>query len=82
MISNQRHGLVGAIISDLLRNDKVPLILLVAVLVSAVFVVTTVHYTRLLTAEREQLILEQATLDIEWRNLILEENSLGDLRRI
>ncbi|EEP94276.1 Cell division protein ftsL [Yersinia aldovae ATCC 35236] len=58
------------------------MILLVAVLVSAVLVVTTAHRTRLLTAEREQLVLERDALDIEWRNLILEENALGDHSRV
>ncbi|EEQ01599.1 Cell division protein ftsL [Yersinia mollaretii ATCC 43969] len=51
-------------------------------LVSAIFVVTTAHRTRLLTAEREQLVLERDALDIEWRNLILEENALGDHSRV
>lgn len=82
MIGNERHGLVGVISGDLLRNAKVPLILLIAVLVSAIFVVTTAHRTRLLTAEREQLVLERDALDIEWRNLILEENALGDHSRV
>ena len=82
MIGNERHGLVGVIGGDLIRNAKIPLILLIAVLVSAVFVVTTAHRTRLLTAEREQLVLERDALDIEWRNLILEENALGDHSRV
>lgn len=68
--------------ADLIRNAKIPLILLVAVLISAVLVVTTAHRTRLLTAEREQLVLERDALDIEWRNLILEENALGDHSRV
>ncbi len=55
---------------------------MIAALVSAVFVVTTAHRTRLLTAEREQLVLERDALDIEWRNLILEENALGDHSRV
>ena len=38
-------------------------------------VVTTAHHTRLLTAQREQMVLERDALDIEWRNLILEENA-------
>lgn len=59
MIGNERHGLVGVIGGDLLRNAKIPMILLIASLVSAVFVVTTAHRTRLLTAEREQLVLER-----------------------
>lgn len=82
MIGNERHSLAGVIGGDLLRNAKIPLILLIAVLVSALFVVTTAHRTRLLTAEREQLVLEKDALDIEWRNLILEENALGDHSRV
>ncbi|EEP92806.1 Cell division protein ftsL [Yersinia kristensenii ATCC 33638] len=73
---------MGVIGGDLIRNAKIPLILLIAVLVSAVLVVTTAHRTRLLTAEREQLVLERDALDIEWRNLILEENALGDHSRV
>ncbi|KFD03195.1 FtsL family cell division protein [Rahnella aquatilis CIP 78.65 = ATCC 33071] len=70
------------IASDILRNGKIPLILMIAVLVSAILVVTTAHRTRLLTAQREQLVLERDALDIEWRNLILEENALGDHSRV
>ncbi len=43
MIGNERHGLVGVIGGDLLRNAKIPMILLIASLVSAIFVVTTAH---------------------------------------
>lgn len=82
MMGNERHGLVGVVGEDLLRHAKIPFILLVAVLVSALLVVTTAHRTRLLTAEREQLLLERDALDIEWRNLILEENALGDHSRV
>ncbi len=45
-------------------------------------VVTTAHHTCLLTAQREQMVLERDALDIEWRNLILEENALGDHSRV
>ncbi|WP_029684613.1 cell division protein FtsL [Tatumella saanichensis] len=82
MISNERHSLPGIIGGDLLRHGKLPLILLVAVLVSAIMVVITTHKTRLLTAQREQMVLEKDSLDIEWRNLILEENALGDHSRV
>ncbi|MGL9722192.1 cell division protein FtsL [Sodalis sp. (in: enterobacteria)] len=82
MIGNERHGLIGIIGSDLLCHGKLPLLLLIAVLVTAVLVVTTTHQTRRLTAEREQMVLEKDALDIEWRNLILEENALGDHSRV
>ncbi len=78
----QRHGLVGIIGNDLLRHAKIPLLLLMAVLVSALFVVTLAHRTRLLISERERLVLEKDALDIEWRNLILEEHVLGDHARV
>ncbi|AKJ41417.1 cell division protein FtsL [Pragia fontium] len=82
MIPNERHNLVSIIGDDLLRHAKLPLIFMVLVLVSAMAVVLSSHRTRLLTAEREQLILEREALEIEWRNLILEENALGDHSRI
>ena len=75
MGSHERHALPGVIGDDLLRFGKLPLCL-------AVTVVTTAHHTRLLTAQREQLVLERDALDIEWRNLILEENALGDHSRV
>lgn len=81
-MSTERHTLTGVIGQDLLRHGKLPLILLVAVIISAVYVVTTAHKTRLLTAEKERLVLEKNVLDIEWRNLILEENALADHSRV
>ncbi|CAJ0991241.1 cell division protein FtsL [Pantoea sp. Nvir] len=78
MIGNRIHSLPCLIGGDLLRYGKIPVILLIVVLVSAVIVVTITHETRLLTAQYERLILECDALDIEWRNLILEENALGN----
>ncbi|CAO95794.1 cell division protein FtsL [Erwinia tasmaniensis] len=82
MIGNERHSLPGVIGGDLIRHGKIPVLVFIAVLVSALMVVTTAHKTRLLTAQREQLVLERDALDIEWRNLILEENALGDHSRV
>ncbi|CDK16268.1 cell division protein FtsL [Erwinia amylovora] len=82
MIGNERHSLPGVIGGDLIRHGKIPVVLFIAVLISALFVVTTAHKTRLLTAQREQLVLERDALDIEWRNLILEENALVDHSRV
>lgn len=80
--STERHALPDVIGGDLLRYGKLPLCLFIAIIVTAIFVVTTAHHTRLLTAQREQLVLERDALDIEWRNLILEENALGDHSRV
>lgn len=82
MLNHGRRSLPSIITEDLLRHAKVPLILSVAILISAVLVVTVAHKTRLLTTQREQLTLERDALDIEWRNLILEENALGEHGRV
>ena len=82
MINNERHSLPAVIGGDLLRHGKLPVILIIAVLVTSIMVVITTQKTRLLTAQREQMVLEKDSLDIEWRNLILEENALGDHSRV
>ncbi|MDC9593702.1 cell division protein FtsL [Xenorhabdus sp. IM139775] len=82
MMAGERHGLVGVIGRDLIRNAKLPLILLVAVVVSAISVVTVTHQTRLLIVEKEHQVIQLDALDIEWRNLLLEENALGDHSRV
>lgn len=58
-MSTERHSLPGVIGQDLLRHGKLPLILFFAVIISAIYVVTTAHKTRLLTAEKERLVLEK-----------------------
>ena len=80
--NNERHALPGVIGGDLLRFGKLPLCLFICIICTAITVVTTAHHTRLLTAQREQMVLERDALDIEWRNLILEENALGDHSRV
>lgn len=80
--NTERHSLPGVIGGDLLRNGKLPLCLFVVIIITCITVVTTAHKTRLLTAQREQMVVERDALDIEWRNLILEENALGDHSRV
>lgn len=82
MSQPERQSLPAVIGSDLLHFGKLPLLLLVAVLITALMVVMTTQKTRLLTAQRQQLVLDRDGLDIEWRNLILEENALGDHSRV
>ena len=70
--SNERHALRRDRRRSL-RFGKLPLCLFICIIVTAVMVVTTAHHTRLLTAQREQMVLERDALDIEWRNLILKK---------
>ncbi|KLV06212.1 cell division protein FtsL [Photobacterium aquae] len=67
---------------DLLCVGKIPSVLLVLVLISALGVVYITHQSRQLIAQQEQLLIERDQLDIEWRNQILEENSLAEHSRV
>ena len=53
-------------------------ILLILVVVSAFSVIYYTHVNRQTTSELEQLFTQRDELDIEWRNLLLEQNSLAE----
>ena len=78
----ERSSLTYVIGSDLLRYGKLPIFLLISIITTATFIVKVTYETRVLTTYRSQLLLEKDALDIEWRHLILEKNSLTDHRRI
>lgn len=48
----ERHSLLRVIGRDLFSYGIIPLILLIAIIISAVSTVTTAHESRLLTAEK------------------------------
>ncbi|UDG80749.1 Cell division protein FtsL [Candidatus Hartigia pinicola] len=82
MIFRTKYSLIKVIGRDLFHYDIIPLIALSAIIISAIFVVFTTHETRLLTAKQDKLYEEKDSLDIEWRNLILEENALFSHSRV
>lgn len=53
-------------------------ILLIVVVISAFSVVYFTHLNRQSTSGLEILLTERDELDIEWRNLLLEQNSLAE----
>jgi cell division protein FtsL len=53
-------------------------ILLFLVVISAFSVIYYTHMNRQKTIELEQLYTQRDELDIEWRNLLLEQNSLAE----
>ncbi|MWN31828.1 cell division protein FtsL [Gilliamella sp. Pra-s65] len=75
-------SLVGLIISDLFGHQKLSLLLLVMIVISAGAVLITTQQVRKQLFEREQLLLEQDVLESEWRNLVIEENVLADPKRV
>lgn len=52
--------------------------LLIAVISSAFAVIYLTHINRQGTSQMEALLTQRDELDIEWRNLLLEQNSLAE----
>ncbi|WP_413111117.1 cell division protein FtsL [Thaumasiovibrio sp. DFM-14] len=82
MEKDQNFNLARHILSDLLNVGRMPLFLSVLILLSALAVVLVTHNTRELISLREQLLLQQDALDIEWRNQLLEESALTEHSRV
>ena len=53
-------------------------VFLLLVVISAFSVIYYTHVNRQKTSELEQLYTQRDELDIEWRNLLLEQNSLAE----
>lgn len=81
-MSSRHDNLVTIIGSDLLNYGKLPMMLLTCILVTAISIIAVTFNTRILIDQREQLILEQDKLNVEWRNLILEEEVWGKQNRV
>ena len=62
---------------DILQNF-VSYILLALVVISAFLVIYYTHVNRQTTSKLEQLFTQRDELDIEWRNLLLEQSSLAE----
>ena len=69
--------LVVDILQDLQRHI-VTYVLLMLVVISAFSVIYFTHLNRQSTSSLEVLLTERDELDIEWRNLLLEQNSLAE----
>jgi len=72
-----KQVLVLDIWQDILRYF-ISYMLLILVVVSAFSVIYYTHVNRQTTSELELLLTERDELDIEWRNLLLEQNSLAE----
>ena len=80
--NNDRFPLQEIIMEDLFTSNKLVLILLLAITISALGTVWITHQTRGLVAEKGDLVLQQQALENEFLNLKLEEATLSDNTRI
>jgi len=81
-VSNQRAAQRKSVLTldiwqDILQHF-VSYALLLLVVMSAFLVIYYTHVNRQTTSELEQLFTQRDELDIEWRNLLLEQNSLAE----
>ncbi|MBE1300080.1 MAG: cell division protein FtsL [Alteromonadaceae bacterium] len=82
MISlKQNFELVTIILTDLTRH-LFRVLLFIAVLGSAVAVILSTHHNRQMIIEMENTMQERDALDVEWRNLVLEQGALSEHNRI
>ncbi|CRK85467.1 Cell division protein FtsL [Candidatus Providencia siddallii] len=78
----KKYNLKKIIKNDLFQYGIIQVILFISVIISAILVIITTYETRLLFTIKNNLYEEKNLLDVEWRNLIIEENSLGNHNRV
>lgn len=76
-MSTDKIPLLQEIWVDIQRH-AITYLLLLLVMGSAFSVVYFTHMNRQTTSHLDQLLTDRDNLDIEWRNLLLEQNSLAE----
>lgn len=82
-MSQERQGInLALLIATDLARKPLRVLLYLLVLFSAASVILSAHHNRELSIVHEQLMQEQDKLDVEWRNLVLEQSALTEHNRI
>lgn len=81
-MSNERYPLNQIIVDDFFSHNKVALLLLLGVIISAVMTVWITHETRLKTSEQGILLQKIQELDNDFLHLQVTENTLGYKKNI
>ncbi len=79
--STTNFSLLLILVTDLTRN-KLRVLLYLMVMVSAMAVILSSHNNREQLIAMEALMQERDELDVEWRNLVLEQRALTEHNRI
>ena len=74
-------NLLLILVTELTRH-KLRVLLFIAVIVSALAVILSTHHNRQQNIALEELMREKDQLDVEWRNLVLEQRALTEHNRI
>lgn len=81
MTLKQNFTLVTLILTDMTRHP-LRVLLFLAVIASAIAVILSTHHNRQMIISLEKTMQERDRLDVEWRNLILEQGALTEHNRI
>lgn len=79
--SKPNFNLLLILVSDLARH-KLRVLLFLLVIGSALAVILSSHHNRQQNIALESLMREKDDLDVEWRNLVLEQRALTEHNRI
>jgi len=80
-LSDSQNQLTHIVLQDLWKHKRI-LSLAFFVFLNAIVVVYTTHVSRENIGQLDQMLQSQDSLDIEWRNLLLEEQSQSEHSRI
>lgn len=81
MKASRVPNLLSVLLEDI-RQQLMLVVLFVAVIASALAVIYVSHSHRLLTIERDDLLSQRDDIDIEWRHLQIEQNTLTEHIRV
>lgn len=79
---NSNPSLARQVMGDLITVGRWPLVILMLIMLTALLTVFVTHETRLIIAQHDELQNEHAELEVESRNILLEEYSLSEHSRI
>ena len=78
--NSERYPLQHILVEDIFSSNKLIVVLLLLILVSAMGTIWMTHQTRGLISENGQLVLQHQALENEYRNLQLQEATESDTR--
>lgn len=82
MANSERYPLRQIILDDLTSNNKLALLLLILIVITALGIIWVTHQTRLLTAEQGKLIQTNRKLENQYIHLQLEEHMKSQRTRV
>ncbi|MDU8924104.1 cell division protein FtsL [Pasteurellaceae bacterium LIM206] len=80
--NSERYPLQSIIVEDLFSANKLVMVLVAAIVLTAIATVWMTHNTRALVTEKGELVFEKQALENEYLNLQLEETTQSDNTRI